>query len=329
MGKKIIFIYILLTLVLFTSFIFSIALGSRDIDFVDIIKSLFSDRLSEDIIIVKSIRLPRAVMSILVGAGLSTSGAAFQAILKNPLADPFTLGLSGGASFGAAIAFVFGISANLLALPFLAFAGSLSAVFIVYIMNSSKSFGTNSILLSGVIVSYIFSSAVILLFAISDANRLQLAFMWLIGNFSSFDERLLAVTTIAISLGIIVLCFLGNIINVLSLSGDKPKTFGLNIKTHMKIIFLIASLITAVCTASCGIIGFVGLMTPHIMRKFVGANNVYLLPACAFAGAAFLSFCDTLSRIIFVPVMLPVGVITNIVGGAFFALLLFKGKRND
>jgi iron complex transport system permease protein len=329
MKTKTIFIYILLPLILLAIFIFSITSGSSDISFVDAFKALFFNQTEDNILIVRNIRLPRVIIAMIVGAGLSVSGGVFQAVLKNPLADPFTLGLSGGASFGASVAFIFGFASNLFVLPIFAFAGSLAAVFIVYAINARKNFNSNSMLLSGVVISYVFSSAVILLFSISDANRMYAAFMWLVGNFSSFDERLLPITAIIVILGVIILCLSGNIVNILSLGGDKPKTFGLNAGAYIKIIFLVSSLITASCVAACGVIGFVGLMLPHIMRKFVGADNIYLLPSCAFGGAAFLSFCDALGKTIFAPVMLPVGVITNIIGGAFFIFLLLREKQND
>ncbi|MDR0823412.1 MAG: iron ABC transporter permease [Endomicrobium sp.] len=328
MKSKLLFIYIFLPLLLAVVFIFSLISGSSDISFIEAFKALFSEQISDNALIVKSIRFPRIIMAMAVGAGLAVSGCVFQAVLKNPLAEPFTLGISGGASFGAAIAFVFGLASNLFVLPLFAFSGSLFAVFIVYVLSMRKRFDSNSMLLSGVIISYVFSSAVMLLFAISDASRMQAAFMWLIGNFSSFDERLLPIVAAINIAGVIILCLIANIINIISIGADKSKSLGLNVNAAIKVVFIIASFIAASSASACGVIGFVGLMSPHIMRKFVGANHIYLMPASALFGAIFLPFCDTISRIIVSPVILPVGVITNIAGGIFFITLLLKERNN-
>jgi iron complex transport system permease protein len=182
-------------------------------------------------------------------------------------------------------------------------------------------------ILSGVVISYIFSSAVMLLYSLSSSHQIQAAFMWLMGDLSMIDDRLLAPVSIAIVAAIVVLCAAGNIINVLVLGGEKSETLGIDTEKTVKIIFLTASLIAALCVSMCGVIGFVGLMTPHIMRKIAGANHAVLVPASVLAGAAFLPLCDALSRTLFAPVMIPVGVITGIAGGIFFIFLLLKGGR--
>jgi iron complex transport system permease protein len=327
MNKKIL-IYLIMPLLLAATFVFSLVFGSSDISFIDVFAALFSGGDSDNALIVKTLRLPRIALAMVAGAGLAASGAVFQGILRNPLADPFTLGISGGASFGAAIAFVLGLSAHLFLLPIFSFLGAMTAAALVYTISRQKRFDSNSMILAGVVISYVFSSAVMLLFSLSSANRMQAAFVWLMGNFSMFEDGIIWLVFIVVIVGTLLLCLSANTINILSLGGDKSKSFGVNTQRSVQIIFLIASFISASIVCACGIIGFVGLMIPHIMRKFVGANHIFLIPACAFAGAVFLPISDTIGRTLFSPIMLPVGIITNIAGGLFFVVLLLRGKQN-
>lgn len=312
-------------------FLFSLTTGSSfDISLADTVKALFGGGDENAVMIINRIRLPRVIMAAVSGAALAASGCVFQGILKNPLADPFTLGISGGAALGATTAFVLGLAAvSWVFLPLCAFAGALLSVSIVYFLSSGKRFDSNSMILSGVIISYVFSSAVMLLFALSSSHQIQAAFVWLMGNFSAFDERLMPFVSVIVAAGTFLLCLCGNIVNAVALGGDKAGTLGINIEKMTKILFLTASLITAAAVSVCGVIGFVGLMMPHIMRKIVGGSHAYLIPASAFAGAVFLPLCDTVSRTLFAPVMIPVGVITSIIGGAFFVFLLFGAARRS
>jgi len=309
-------------------FLFSLTCGLNEISFVNVVKALFGSADKGITLIIKQIRLPRVIMACITGAGLAVSGCVFQAILKNPMADPFTLGISGGAAFGVAAAFVFDLSSiTSFFTPFCAFIGMIMSVTIVYLLSLKKGFASNAMILSGVVVSYIFSSAVMLLFALSPSNNMQNAFIWLMGSFSNFDERLIPFVVAVVLIGIIILSLMGNTINTLYLSSEKSKTFGINIEKNITFLFLIASIITATTVSICGIVGFIGLIVPHIMRKIVGMNNIVLIPASAFCGAVFLSLCDTLSRVLFSPVLMPIGIITNIIGGFFFICLLLKSEK--
>lgn len=311
-----------------TVFVFSLKTGTKDISFLETVKALFGSGEEGILTVIRQIRLPRILMAMTAGAGLAASGCVFQGILKNPLADPFTLGISGGAAFGASAGFVFGLaSVSWILIPFSAVAGAALSVIAVYILSMQKRFNSNSMILSGVMISYIFSSAVMLLFALSKSNQIYSAFIWLMGNISTFDERLLPAVIIIVIAGTAVLCLTGNIINVIGLGGQKADTLGINTEKTVKIIFILTSLITAACVSCCGVIGFVGLMMPHIMRKIVGGNHSVLIPASAMAGCIFLPLCDTLSRTLFSPIEIPVGVITSIVGGIFFIFLMMKQNR--
>ncbi|MDR1400947.1 MAG: iron ABC transporter permease [Endomicrobium sp.] len=308
-------------------FLFSLVYGLNEVSFIKVLKALLGNVSTGDtvVMIIKQVRLPRTIMACIVGAGLSVSGCVFQAILKNPLADPFTLGISGGAALGVAIAFVFGFqSVTNFFVPFCAFIGMAISVIVVYLVSIRRRFSSKTMILSGVVVSYIFSSAVMLLFALSPSNSVQTAFMWLIGDFSNFDERLLPFITVVILASIIILSLFGNVINAVCFSDEKSKTFGIHIAKNITFLFFTASIITAATVSACGIIGFIGLMIPHAMRKIVGMNNVFLIPVSAFSGAFFLPLCDSLSRILFSPVSIPIGIITNMIGGFFFVCLLLK-----
>ena len=320
-----IFKFILLLIILVITFIVAMISGISDISVIEMLKSLFSNSDGNTYTIIKQIRFPRVILAIVAGAGLACSGCVFQGVLRNPLADPFTLGISGGAAFGASIGFAFGITKlSWIFLPLLGFCGAILSVCLVYILNMKKEFDSNSMILSGVVASYIFSSAVMLVFSISSSDQLYSAFMWLMGNLAFFDERLLPMVIILVLLGVIILCCLGNVINIISLGNEKSNSLGINTSRTVKYIFLLSSLITACIVSCCGVIGFVGLMIPHITRKFVGNNNKILMPFSAVVGSIFLLICDTVSRTVVAPVEIPIGVITSIIGGLFFVFLLLK-----
>ena len=317
--------FILLLILLVVTFIIAMVSGISDISVVEMLKSLFSTGDTNTYTIINQIRLPRVILAIVAGAGLACSGCVFQGVLRNPLADPFTLGISGGAAFGASIGFAFGITKlSWIFLPLLGFLGALLSVGLVYMLNMKKEFDSNTMILSGVVASYIFSSAVMLVFSISSSDQLYSAFMWLMGNLAFFDERLLPMVIILVMVGVIILCCLGNVINIISLGNEKSNSLGINTSRAVKYIFLLSSLITACIVSCCGVIGFVGLMIPHITRKFVGNNNKILMPFSAVVGAIFLLICDTVSRTVIAPVEIPIGVITSIIGGLFFVFLLLR-----
>lgn len=328
MKNNLILKFSALVILLLLSFIYAMISGPGNISFAEMIKALFSNGNENTLLIINEIRLPRFILAVVTGAGLSASGCIFQGILRNPLADPFTLGISGGSAFGASIAFAFGLAATAwIFIPLFAFSGAMIAIFLVYILNIKKGFDSNAMILSGVVASYIFSAMVMLIFALISSDKLFSAFLWLMGNLSSFDERLLVPVCSTIFAAIIILCMFGNLINVITLGEQKASSLGVNTAKTVKYIFLLSSLITAAAVSCCGVIGFVGLMMPHIMRKIVGNDNRILIPASALAGAVFLPVCDTLSRTILSPVEMPVGVITSIVGGIFFIILLLKPGR--
>ena len=326
--NKILKIFLLL-IILFITFLIALKSGVSEISVADMLKSVFYNSGDNSVYtIIKHIRLPRIILAIVAGAGLSVSGCVFQGVLRNPLADPFTLGISGGAAFGVSVGFAFGIiKVSWIFLPLFGFCGAILSVCLVYVLNMKKEFDSNGMILSGVVASYIFSSAVMLIFSISSSDQLYSAFMWLMGNLSFFDERLLPIVIILVVTGVIILCLSGNIVNIISLGNEKSNSLGVNTSETVKYLFLLSSLITAAIVSCCGVIGFVGLMIPHITRKFVGNDNRIVIPFSAITGSVFLLICDTVSRTVIAPVEIPIGVITSIVGGIFFVFLLLKRQK--
>lgn len=279
--------------------------------------------------IVYQVRLPRVFLSLLVGAGLAACGCVFQAMLRNPLADPFTLGVSGGAALGATMAIIFGLGLPFrqFFLPFCAFLGALLSICLVYIVAQRRRFSIPTLILSGVILNFLFSSCVFLVFSISKAQEVHGTVLWLMGDLSSFGAPLAKVVALFILGGIGMLFLFSRDLNLLTLGEEKAAHLGLEAESVKKALFLIASLITGACVAASGIIGFVGLIVPHFMRRITGPDHQILIPASILAGAIFLALCDTLARTIISPLELPVGVITGILGGLFFLTFLFKSKK--
>jgi len=326
MNKKQVLVFVVLIALIGISFVVSNLVGGSRLETAKALYYLFhpsSSGIERDII--WQIRFPRVILGLLVGAGLAACGMVFQALLRNPLAEPYTLGVSGGAALGVTIGVVSSVSGNYL--PFLAFAGSAISIFLVYTIASKKQFSNPTLILGGVILSFLFSSLVLLIFSISKAEDVHGILLWLMGDLSSSPLSLIKIVPFFIIPGLALFFFLSKELNILTLGEEKARHLGVNSQRLKKILFITASCITGACVAASGIIGFVGLIVPHFMRKVVGVNHRLLLPASCIAGAAFLIFCDTLARSTIRPLELPVGVITGIFGGVFFLSFLLKSKR--
>lgn len=282
-------------------------------------------------IIVMKFRLPRIILAALIGGGLAAAGAAFQGMFRNPLADPFVVGASGGAALGATLAIAFGLSVSLgpfNAVPITAFIGSIGAVFLVYLIaESGHSTSTISLLLAGTALSTILSSAVSLIMLLSD-RTLHETYTWLLGGLSGRSWKDLTGTAPFILFGSVSLWILSRPLDALS-SGEKTAiSLGLPIKRTRALIVLMASLTTAASVAAGGIIGFIGLVAPHIARLFFGSSHRQLIPAAMLTGAILLMTADVLARTIAAPMELPAGIVTSLTGGIFF-LYLLKSKKGE
>jgi len=319
-----------LLVILAVSALISLSIGGSKIPLADVMRALFHGS-SPDMVstIIWKIRVPRVMLGIFVGMGLASAGCVFQGLLRNPLADPYTLGISGGAAFGATLATVTGLAAvTIFSLPFSAFLGSLACFYSVYFIASRKSFSVNSLILTGVIFGFIFSSAVLLILALSSPGKIQSSLIWLTGDLSSPNTPLIMLVSLIVLFGFAVLFIFSRELNILVLGEEKALTLGVNTDKTKKIIFITASLLTGACVSVSGIIGFVGLLIPHLMRKATGPDHRLLLPASALGGAAFLPLCDSLARSVIAPVELPVGVITGLAGGIFFLVFLLRSDSN-
>ena len=314
---------LVLTAALATVFIFALACGGSSLGIKQAFTVLIEGR-SADIAsdIIWTIRLPRIFTGMLVGAALAVCGAVLQGILKNPLAEPYTLGISGGAALGASVAAVFKFT--FWGIPAMACAGSIISVFLVYLVALKKRFSNSALVLGGVVLSYIFSSAVLMLFAAAKSSDVHHVVLWLIGDLSSADYTFLRIIAVFVVPSTIALIALGRRLDVLAMGQEKAQSLGVDAAASKKTVFVLVSVITGACVAASGMIGFVGLMIPHTVRRLCGPGHRMLLTVSCFAGAGFLIFCDALARIMLRPVELPVGVVTGIFGGLFFLWLLFK-----
>ncbi len=304
-------------------------------DVVNIIVSVISGNPEkiqdlEDVfrVVVMDVRLPRILCSAIVGAGLAVSGCVYQGILLNPLADPYTLGISAGAAFGASLAFLFFPDAGLYAIPFLAFAGSIITLFVVVWLSSGSTFSrdglsSNSLILSGIIVASILSAGISFLKYIAD-EEVSVIIFWLMGSFASKTWLDVLILFITVSAGSLIIFFYSRDLNVIALGSRMASTLGINTGRVTLILLVTASLVAAVCVSVSGIIGFVGLLVPHMMRSITGPDNTRLIPLSLLAGGILLLTADTITRAV-LPVEVPIGVLTALIGGPFFCYVF---RRN-
>ncbi|MHB8138467.1 MAG: FecCD family ABC transporter permease [Smithellaceae bacterium] len=288
-----------------------------------------SSAASEDELILFSVRLPRILFAGIVGASLSLGGVVFQALLRNPLADSYVLGISGGSALGAILGIVIGASSFYLGVPFLAFGGALVTVFLVFIVagGSRGVMLDNSLLLAGVVVNAFFSAAI--LFALSVVNSMELHSIsfWLMGDLSRASLNEIAGTALCLAVCFVLLYAQARKLNLMVQGEETALQMGVNVLATKYILLIVTSLITAVAVSFAGIIGFIGIMVPHMMRLVFGSDHRLLMPAAALFGASFLVVADTLARTILSPAELPVGVITALCGAPYFIFLMRRKGR--
>ncbi|MGC9196237.1 MAG: FecCD family ABC transporter permease [Syntrophobacteraceae bacterium] len=279
--------------------------------------------------VVMEVRLPRILASILVGANLAVSGAVFQGILLNPLAEPYTLGISAGAAFGASLALLLNLTfLGLWSTPAFAFAGAvLTLLAVIYLTAGSGELSSGNLILSGIIVAAILSAAVSLIKYLAD-DSVGIIIFWLMGSFASrtwAEVGLLAVTTVV---GLSVFFYFGRDLNLLALGDRTAGSLGISPRKISLFLLTMASLTAAVCVAVSGIIGFVGLLVPHMVRFVTGPDNRRLLPVCALFGGLLLLCADTVTRTL-LPREVPIGVITALIGGPFFCYIYRRRQLRE
>ena len=277
-------------------------------------------------VVTLSLRMPRIAVAVLAGGALAVAGVAFQALTRNPLAEPSVLGVSAGAAFGVVLAQIFGLGFTILAalgLAAFAFAGALIAAGAVYVIASAGSgLAIPTLLLAGVIVGIFFSSAITVLISIVDFNRLGGVIHWLLGNLAPIPPEALAVFAALALTGFWLVVGQARELNVLALGEEAAAQLGVHAERLKLRIFGGAALLTAVAVAFAGPIGFVGLIVPHLLRGVLGHDNRVLVPAALLGGATFLLLADTVARNVIAPAELSVGVITAFCGAPFFVYLL-------
>ncbi|MGL6119426.1 MAG: FecCD family ABC transporter permease [Fusobacteriaceae bacterium] len=301
--------------------------GYFSIDIKDIILNLTVENaeIHKKISVIKYVRVPRTLVAIFTGALLSGSGVIFQSILHNPLADSYILGIASGASFGASLGIFLGISfLGQFSIPAMAFLGAMISLYwVISISSRNKTLNSNSLILSGVIVSAFFSAGVSCIQFIKGTGIEEIIF-WLMGSFSSktsADAWILGmVTLITIFVGI----FFSKTMNILSLGDRMAKANGINVKKNKLILLIFASFISAVAVSITGIIGFVGLMVPHLVRMLIGSDHRKVFPLAIIYGGIITSLADGIIRV-YSPTEIPIGVVTAICGAPFF-ILIFRKK---
>jgi iron complex transport system permease protein len=274
------------------------------------------------------LRIVRVLLGFFTGAGLGICGAVLQAVLRNPLADPYILGTSSGAGLGAVIAVMLGVSS--LYLPVVAFIGAALTMFLVYMLaRENGMIALHSMILSGVIVSMAFSGLIVFIVSVTPDEGVHGMIWWLLGSLQTPDTRLLMAIMTAVSAGSFVLSFLSRDLDLICLGEEMALQTGVDVEALKKIVFITAALITGALVSVSGMIGFVGLIIPHMVRLITGPGHSRLIPATAIAGGGFLVICDTLARTLFSPAEMPIGVVTSLAGAPLFIYLLKRSQRVD
>jgi iron complex transport system permease protein len=301
--------------------IISLLLGSVNINISEVLSVFFGNSENPQISqIILKIRLPRILYAVFIGGGLSIAGAVFQAILMNPLAEPYILGISSGGTFGAVLSMVLGLT--FLGTQLLAFGGAFLVMLLVFFLG--KRYGDlepNTLLLSGVMVGAFFSASILLLIIFLN-DSLRTAVYWMIGSLTFVkSDNLIFVSIITISISL-YLVINSHKYNILALGNETAKTLGVNSTFLKNSTYFAASLLVGVLVSVSGIIGFVGLIVPHVCRLIWGVDNRIIIPTSFFVGAIYLTVADTIARIIISPAELPVGAITALIGAPVFVYLL-------
>lgn len=281
-------------------------------------------------VILFQVRLPRVMLGFLVGSCLASVGVALQALLRNPLADPYVLGVSSGAALGVAVAVLFGIGTTVLALsllPMCGFVGGLIALAVIYRMAAThERLPIHSVLLAGVILNAIFSALIMFITSIMEPNRSFGMMAWLMGSLTAPAYPVLVALSGYLLIGLVLLFKQVRVLNILALGEEPARSLGIDTERVKRFIFLVSALMTGAVVSFSGMIGFIGMIVPHAVRLVLGADYRLLLPASALVGGMFLMVADTAARTLFVPSEVPVGVITALAGGPFFVYLLVWRK---
>ncbi len=318
-----------LTAVLVAVSVVSLGIGPVRIPLGDVLSALTSGEETTEYDIVFKVRLPRILLGFAVGGALSLAGVLLQGMFRNPLVEPYTLGISGGAALGVSLNIVLGLAATVgvMSLPASGFLGAIGVVLLVYFLGTRRGvLRMRNLLLTGVMISFICSSLVMLIMAVCRAEDLHGIIFWIMGSLEEPSWFLIKLALGVSIVSLVVSYFFAVDLNAMSAGEEEAMHLGVNVERTKRLLFILASLMTGLSVSVAGVIGFVGLVVPHFLRMFVGGDHRILLVTSFLSGGIFLIFCDTLARTIISPIELPVGVITGILGGIIFVYALSRGR---
>jgi iron complex transport system permease protein len=322
--RRLVMALLLLTLTLAITVVVCAGIGSSDVGLRDLFRG------GDAATTILRLRLPRLLLASIAGGALGAAGAVFQAILRNPLADPYILGVSGGAALGAFSVTALGFTA---AVPFLpvrqaaAFAGAgLTVAFVFSLARVGGRMASYPMLLIGVVTNTVYLALILFIETIVELTRLHGLRIWMIGNIPIEGYEVIAPVGLVTTAGIVAITVFGRDLNLLSAGEDAARSLGVGVERSRAVLVVLASLVTAAVVSVTGPIGFVGLIVPHVARILFGPDHRLLVPASALSGAVFLAAADTLARTVMAPTELPVGVVTALCGGPFF-LWLYRRQR--
>lgn len=324
-------ILVLLILVCFSLFI-GLKIGEVTYTFDELWDLLFGkgETLRREIML--KLRFPRVLLGFTVGAALSLSGVILQGLFRNPLVEPYTLGISGGASVGIAFVIACSLERTIgeFTLPIAGFIGALLTVIVVYSIGlRRRQVKIEILLLSGVMISFIASSLMMLLLSLVSTEKIQGILFWTMGGLNETRMSLILFLLLLSIIVFVIAIFHAQILNGMRLGIDRAAQLGINSERSIKVLFIASSLLTGVCVSLVGVIGFVGLIIPQLMRLCVGGDFRILLPTVFLSGGIFLILCDIFARSIIMPNELPIGVVTGIIGGVIFIILMFKLRKKQ
>ena len=274
-----------------------------------------------------SLRLQRVLFAAVSGAGLAVCGLAFQSVFRNPLSDPYILGVSSGASLGAATAIVLGAEGFVLGIGMSSFLAAIITVFVIIrIASYGNRIHTSTLLLAGISINFLISSVISLLVVLNREQMTKIIF-WTMGSLSYIDMTDLAMVAICVAIGIFTVLFHARDLNALLIDNQTAQSLGVNVERTKRIILLVCTLMVSAIVSCSGVIGFVGLVVPHMVRLVIGADNRRLVPFSIVGGIIFMTLGDILSKVIIPPAEIPPGSITALIGAPFFIYLLFNSKK--
>lgn len=321
-----------LGLLLLAAFAASVFIGAVPLSIFDVFASLSASAgaRNDAAAVIVDLRLARSLLAMAVGASLAVSGTAFQGFFRNPLADPYVIGASSGAAFGAALAIALGIGdiGPLSGPSAAAFLGALAAVFLAFTVSrfGGKTPSAAALLLSGTALSALFSAALSLVIVVKDKD-LYRVYYWLLGGFAGAGWKELSTALPIMAMGCLMVALASRPLDLLAFGEEAAGGMGLDVRRARFLIAVGASLAAAAAVAAAGIIGFVGLVAPHVVRLLIGPGHRRLIPVSALAGALLVSLSDTAARTVAAPVELPIGIITSLIGAPFFLYLIAKKSK--